>query len=147
MDYAKPPGSTGFRAVFCSRSSPFHARIYAAQTVIDALAEIEPFTCTAPDVLMDAPLFQRHCAGAMYLGRFPSTSVQSVVVPEETAAVFFTVSRTIATLPHQAYCAVVIEHPEAAVAISETVSVDPVSACPDPPRVTGMTCASVSVFE
>ena len=101
---------------------------------MDAFAEIAPFTCTSPDVLICAPLFQRHCAGAVYFGRFPETSVQSVVVPEDTAAVFFTASRTIATLPQYAYCAVVISQPDAATATDVIVVVDPIPFCPVPPR-------------
>ena len=93
-----------------------------------------PLTWTLPAVVTIAPLFHPHCAGALYFGLFPETMVQSVVVPDETAAVFFTTSRIIAILPQYAYCAVVISHPDAAVAIEEIVVVAPVAVCPVPPR-------------
>ena len=80
------------------------------------MAEMAPFTCTFPLVSIHPPLFHAHCAIARYFGRLPEASVQRVVVPEETAAVFLTVRRTMATLPQHAYWAVVTSQPDAAVA-------------------------------
>ena len=101
--------------------------------VIDAPAEIAPFTCTTPAAVIVAPLCQVHCACAVYFGRFPETSVQSVVVPEVTAVVFFTTSRIMATLPQYAYCAAVTVQSDAAVAMFAMVVEAPVAAWPVPP--------------